>query len=240
MLVNPGELLTNLEENAISLTEGITNIFNQTEVTPDTKIIEPFSQYDNENSHFVNSMNRFDKFNNPDNFGSYLPNINNTHCSNDENNTFDNNSNYNSNTYFDKMNKNNLDIEGFQNSSNKKMTGNKKNSAKNNAKNNTNNNSLKKFVNGKDRLSEKYENTEDDDGSDTEDDDSSALDKLMGGDFINGFLKYVLDTGSKFMNNYDKKFDELGNLIDKKDNMMTFGLGLIILSIVLYLADITS
>jgi hypothetical protein len=42
------------------------------------------------------------------------------------------------------------------------------------------------------------------------------------------------------MNNYDKKFDDLGNLLDKKDNMMTFGLGLVILSIVLYLADITS
>ena len=62
----------------------------------------------------------------------------------------------------------------------------------------------------------------------------------MSGDFINGFLSYVLDNGSSFMDNYDKKFDDLGKLIDKKDNMMTFGLGLVILSIVLYLADITS
>ena len=85
MLVNPGELLSNLEENAISLTEGITNIFNQTEATTDINIIEPFSQYENENSHFINSMNRFNRFNNPDNFGSYLPNINSSQCDNIKN-----------------------------------------------------------------------------------------------------------------------------------------------------------
>ena len=62
----------------------------------------------------------------------------------------------------------------------------------------------------------------------------------MSGEFINGMLEYGIDTGNSFMKNYDYKFNELGELLDKKDNMMTVGLALVILSVVLYLADITS
>ena len=90
----------------------------------------------------------------------------------------------------------------------------------------------------KDSEDDKDEEKKDD--KEKKDDDKTTLDKLMGGDFINGFLEYILDNGTSFMNNYDKKFDDLGNLLDKKDNMMTFGLGLVILSIVMYFADITS
>ena len=201
MLVDPGELLSNLEESAISLTEGINTIFSSSQVK-EKATVEPFIENSNENEKFVNSMNRFDKFNNPDEFGTYL------------------HKNHKIPTKLyktDSLPKNsNLDInEGFENI-------NKKNSKLDNK------NHLKKLVNR-----EKFNDNK-------SDDDNGLLDKIMGGDFINGFLSYSLDMGNKFMNNYDHKFDELGNLLDKKDNMMTLGLGLIILSVVLYLADITS
>jgi hypothetical protein len=193
MLVDPGELLSNLEENAISLTEGINTIFSSSQVEQkDT--VEPFTEYSNENINLVNSMNKFDKFNNPDEFGTYI---------NKYSTTTSNPYNYDS-----LPETSNLDVEGFKNlNSNKKS-------------NKSNKNQKSKAL--------------DNENKDT------LLDQLMGGDFINGFLSYSLDVGNSFMNNYDHKFNDLGKLLDKKDNMMTFGLGLVILSIVLYFADITS
>lgn len=193
MLVDPGELLSNLEENAISLTEGINTIFSSSQVKQkDT--VEPFTEYSNENINLVNSMSKFDKFNNPDEFGTYI---------NKYSTTTSNPYNYDS-----LPETSNLDVEGFKNlNSNKKS-------------NKSNKNQKSKAL--------------DNENKDT------LLDQLMGGDFINGFLSYSLDVGNSFMNNYDHKFNDLGKLLDKKDNMMTFGLGLVILSIVLYFADITS
>ena len=191
MLVDPGELLSNLEENAISLTEGINTIFSSSQVEQkDT--VEPFTEYSNENINLVNSMNKFDKFNNPDEFGTYI---------NKYSTTTSNPYNYDS-----LPETSNLDVEGFKNSNKKSNKSNKNQKSK--ALDNENKDTL--------------------------------LDQLMGGDFINGFLSYSLDVGNSFMNNYDHKFNDLGKLLDKKDNMMTFGLGLVILSIVLYFADITS
>lgn len=224
MLVNPGELLSNLEENAISLTEGITNIFNSNEVKNNLPLIEPFSEYTNENTNYVNSLNRFDRFNNPDNFGSYLTKYG--QCNKPLNQDIE----YGNYDSYDKIPSIDTNLEGFQNNKNKQNKNNK-------------NNNLNKFMNSNDSFKDSEDNKDDEekkDDKEKKDDDKTTLDKLMGGDFINGFLEYILDNGTSFMNNYDKKFDDLGNLLDKKDNMMTFGLGLVILSIVMYFADITS
>jgi len=221
MLVDPGELLSNLEENAISLTEGINTIFSSSQVEQkDT--VEPFTEYSNENINLVNSMNKFDKFNNPDEFGTYI---------NKYSTTTSNPYNYDS-----LPETSNLDVEGFQNQKkNKKLNKNRKNRKNINKSNKDQKSNKSNKSNALDNEDNEYnEDNEDNENKDT------LLDQLMGGDFINGFLSYSLDVGNSFMNNYDHKFNDLGKLLDKKDNMMTFGLGLVILSIVLYFADITS
>jgi hypothetical protein len=213
MLVDPGELLSNLEENTISLTEGINTIFSSSQVKQ-KNTVEPFTEYSNENTNLVNSMNRFDKFNNPDEFGTYI---------NKYSTTTSNPYNYDS-----LPETSNLDIEGFQNLN---STKNQKSHKSNKKKKLSKSNALDNLMKSKEQFNDENSNDENKD---------TLLDKLMGGDFINGFLSYSLDMGNSFMNNYDHKFNDLGNLLDKKDNMMTFGLGLVILSIVLYFADITS
>lgn len=70
--------------------------------------------------------------------------------------------------------------------------------------------------------------------------DKDLSEKIFSGEIVTNTLEYGLDSSKKMLNKYNKNFDKVNELISSNDNMIPFGMVLIIISMLLYFIDITS